>query len=157
PLAPRLMRSRNAMETKTTMPMHNRSECFLALVAIGAVLWMEACSVGPNYKRPAVNAPASFRGVSPTEEPASAPVPASSIPAAPGTPSTTSLGDEKWWEVFQDKELQELIRTALKKNYDIRIAAARVLQAQAQLGITRADQLPSLSVGGNVIGTRNPQ
>ena len=71
--------------------------------------------------------------------------------------STASLGNEKWWEVFQDKELQELIRTALKNNYDVRIAATRVLQAQAQLGVTRADQLPSLSVGGNVTGTGNPQ
>jgi multidrug efflux system outer membrane protein len=61
-----------------------------------------------------------------------------------------SLADEKWWELFQDKELQGLIRTALKNNYDVRIAAARVLQAQAQLGITRADQFPSVAVGGNI-------
>jgi multidrug efflux system outer membrane protein len=145
------------MEIKTGMPLHNRSKVFLTLSVVGAVLWMEACSVGPNYKRPAVNTPASFRGVSPGEEPVSALVPASSSPTATGTPSTASLGDEKWWEVFQDQELQELIRTALKNNYDVRIAATRVLQAQAQLGITRADQLPSLDVGGNVTGTRNPQ
>ncbi len=56
-----------------------------------------------------------------------------------------SLGEEKWWEVFQDKQLQDLIRTALKNNYDVNIAAARILKAQAQLGITRADQLPTLS------------
>jgi multidrug efflux system outer membrane protein len=67
------------------------------------------------------------------------------------------LGDAKWWEVFQDPELQSLIRTALKNNYDVRIAATRVLQAQAQLGITRADQLPSLSVGGNVNSQQSPQ
>lgn len=145
------------MEIKTTMPVRNRSEFFLTQLAIGAVLWMGACSVGPNYKRPAVNAPASFRGVSPTENPASTPVPASSSPAATGTPSTASLGDERWWELFQDKELQELIRTAVKNNYDVRIAATRVLQAKAQLGITRADQLPSLEVGGNVTGIQNPQ
>ena len=66
------------------------------------------------------------------------------------------MGDEKWWKVFQDKELQDLIRTALKNNYDVRIAATRVLQAQAQLGITRADQLPSLSVGGNITRIRDP-
>jgi multidrug efflux system outer membrane protein len=53
--------------------------------------------------------------------------------------------------------LQGLIRTALKNNYDVRIAATRVLQAQAQLGITRADQLPSLSVGANVTSVRNPK
>jgi multidrug efflux system outer membrane protein len=72
-----------------------------------------------------------------------------------GSSATTPLGDEKWWEVFQDKELQGLIRTALKNNYDVRIAAARVLQAQAQLGITRADQLPSVSVGGNITGEQS--
>lgn len=145
------------MEIKAAKLMRNRSGLSLTLFVTGAVLWMGACSVGPNYKRPAVNAPASFRGVSATEEPASPPVPASSSSAVPGTPSAASLGDEKWWEVFQDKELQELVRTALKNNYDVRIAATRILQAQAQLGITRADQLPSLSVGGNVTGVRNPQ
>jgi multidrug efflux system outer membrane protein len=61
--------------------------------------------------------------------------------------SAKSIGDEKWWEVFQDKQLQDLIRTALKNNYDVNIAAARILKAQAQLGITRADQLPTVGVG----------
>ena len=146
------------MEIKTTMSRRNCSEFFLTLSAIGAVLWMGACSVGPNYKRPAVNVPASFRGVvSPADEPTPAPAPASASAMATDGRSTASLGNEKWWEVFQDKELQELIRTALKNNYDVRIAATRVLQAQAQLGITRADQLPSLSVGGGVTGTGNPQ
>src|SRR5260370_17220000 len=70
--------------------------------------------------------------------------------------ATASLGDEKWWEVFQDPKLQSLIRRALKNNYDVRIAAARVLQAQAQLGITRADQLPSFSGGGNVTSQQSP-
>jgi multidrug efflux system outer membrane protein len=138
------------METRKTMLMRKRSEFFSAFLAGGASLWMAACSVGPNYKRPAVNAPASFRGVAPAEAPASSDSNNSSSP-------TAALGDEKWWEVFEDKELQELIRTALKNNYDVRIAATRVLQAQAQLGITRADQLPTLDVGGNVTSTRNPQ
>ena len=75
----------------------------------------------------------------------------------PAAPSAQSLGDEKWWEVFQDPELQSLIRTALKNNYDVRIAATRVLQAQAQLGITRADQFPSLSAGGNITGLQSPK
>jgi multidrug efflux system outer membrane protein len=63
---------------------------------------------------------------------------------------SASLGDQKWWEVFQDEELQSLIRTALQQNYDARIAGARILQAQAQLGITRADQFPSVSAGANI-------
>jgi len=80
----------------------------------------------------------------------------SSTPASSANTAPASLGDEKWWEVFEDKELQGLIRTALQNNYDVRIAAARVLEAQAQLGITRADQLPSLGVGGNITSIRNP-
>jgi outer membrane protein, multidrug efflux system len=139
------------------MPMRKRSEFFPAVLAGGALLWMAACSVGPNYKRPAVNAPASFRGVTPDEAPTSSSAPASSDLSNTSNTTVASLGEDKWWEVFQDKELQELIRTALKNNYDVRIAATRVLQARAQLGITRADQLPTLDVGGNVTGTRNPQ
>jgi multidrug efflux system outer membrane protein len=65
------------------------------------------------------------------------------------------LGDQKWSEVFQDKTLQGLIRTAIEKNYDARIAAARVLEAQAQLGITRADQFPSLGGSGNVTAEKS--
>jgi multidrug efflux system outer membrane protein len=127
-----------------------------------SVLWMfgtAACTVGPNYKRPAVNVPADYRGASGTESaPNSVAQPTAPAPnvATPNGPSVASLGDEKWWDVFQDKELQELIRVALKNNYDVHIAATRVMQAQAQLGIVRADQFPSLSAGGNVTSTRNP-
>jgi multidrug efflux system outer membrane protein len=75
--------------------------------------------------------------------------------AAPPVPE--SLGEQKWWEVFQDKQLQDLIHTALQQNYDVRIAATRILQAQAQLGITRADQLPTISGGAQAVNERNPQ
>jgi len=71
--------------------------------------------------------------------------------------TTESLGEQKWWEVFQDKQLQDLIRTALQQNYDVRIAATRILQAQAQLGITRADQLPTISGGAQAVNERNPR
>lgn len=74
--------------------------------------------------------------------------------AQPALSPTASLADEKWWELFQDKELQNLIRIALKNNYDVRIAATQVLQAQAQLGITRANQLPSVSAGGSITNQR---
>jgi multidrug efflux system outer membrane protein len=72
-------------------------------------------------------------------------------------PAAESLGDQKWWEVFQDEELQKLIRASLQQNYDVRIAAARILQAQAQLGITRADQFPSIAAGASAIDQRSPQ
>ena len=136
----------------------NRSRTMLALLGSGAVLCMGACSVGPNYKRPTVTVPTAYRDAG-ASEPAttgeSAPSSAN-LPASSGS-AHSSLGDEKWWVVFQDKELQGLIRAALKNNYDVRIAAARVLEAQAQLGITRADQLPSLDGGGNITSLRNPK
>jgi outer membrane protein, multidrug efflux system len=96
--------------------------------------------VGPDYKRPPVEAPGVYRGDSQS-------------PVA----SSESMGGEKWWEVFQDPVLQELIRTALEQNYDVRIAASRVLQAQAQLGITRANQFPTVSAGTQVFSEGNPK
>lgn len=125
-----------------------------ALPLFLGTLILSGCAVGPNYKKPAVDVPVTYRG------PVADTTSAESQPTTPAvTPSATaaSLGDEKWWEVFQDKELQGLIRTAVKNNYDVRIAATRVLQAQAQVGITRADQLPSLSAGGLINSQQSPK
>jgi multidrug efflux system outer membrane protein len=134
----------------TLAPVVTKS--FAELLFCGALFWMSACSVGPNYKRPAANVPTAYRGASALE---STPTPPGA--ATGGGPASVSLGKEKWWQVFQDQELQGLIRTALKNNYDVRIAATRVLEARAQLGITRADQLPSVSAGGNITSLRNPK
>src|SRR5882672_3801187 len=106
------------------------------------MLLSAGCAVGPNYKRPSVDVPGMYRGTSPQD--------AAQQPAE-------SLGERKWWEVFQDKQLQDLIHTALQQNYDVRIAATRILQAQAQLGITRADQLPTISAGAQAVNERNPR
>lgn len=105
-------------------------------------LLLAGCTVGPNYKRPKVDVPPVYRGAA-AEQPANA--------------GTGSLGDQKWWDVYPDEELQKLIRTALQQNYDVRIAAARIVQAQAQLGITRADQFPSISAGAAATDQRSPQ
>lgn len=111
----------------------------MLLACVGAAC-LAGCAVGPNYKRPSTDTPSSYRGLTPEEAAKS---------------DSASLADQKWWEVFQDKELQGLIRTALEKNYDARIAAARVLEARAQLGITRADQFPTLSAGGSQTNLRD--
>jgi multidrug efflux system outer membrane protein len=66
------------------------------------------------------------------------------------------LGDVKWWNVFQDEQLQTLIRVALEQNYDVRIAAERVLAAQAQLRIARSNQYPSAGVGVGGTTERQP-
>jgi len=128
----------------------NLKSMFLGIVL--TTTGLVGCAVGPNYKRPRVEVPVTYRD-------ATADSPAASEPAAGqgSAEPAASLGDEKWWQVFQDPELQNLIRTALKNNYDVRIAAARVLEARAQLGITRADQLPSLSAGGNIVSQQNPK
>ena len=102
------------------------------------VLLMTGCTLGPKYKRPAVQVPDTFRGS-----------------LSPG--GSESLGDEKWWTVFQDTQLQALIREALTQNYDLRIAATRVLEAQAALGITRADQFPTISGGASAVNERFPR
>ncbi len=99
----------------------------LVLGAVGLVL--AGCTLGPNYKRPEVKAPPAFRGA-PAEVPA---------------PSAKSLGDLGWWMIFQDPELQELVRTALVENYDLRITVTRVLQAQAQLTVVRSQQFPTVN------------
>jgi multidrug efflux system outer membrane protein len=109
---------------------------------LSAALLISGCTVGPNYKRPTVAVPTSYRGVAPD-----------------GTPQTdaAAVGDQKWWDIFQDEQLRALIRTALQQNYDLRIAASHVLEAQAQLRITRADQFPTLSAGAGIADTRTPQ
>src|SRR5215469_18071020 len=96
----------------------------LATIAM-LILMAAGCTVGPNYKRPSVDVPGSYRGAAPSSGTAQPDKEQQSAIAAaqPPQPATQSLADEKWWEVFQDKQLQELIRTALKNNYDVNIAA----------------------------------
>ena len=142
---------------KTSTRLQNKSRGGLrwlaAALAITAVVSLAGCKVGPNYRKPSVDVPGTYRGTPPEQ---AAPAPAVPAGTAPAAASPVALGDEKWWEVFQDQELQKLLRTALQQNYDVRVAATRVLEAQAQLGITRADQFPSASVGGSIFNQRNP-
>jgi multidrug efflux system outer membrane protein len=95
-------------------------------IAIGGLL-VSGCVVGPNYVKPTLPTPDRIRG--------------SQAPSA-----SVALGEATWWDVFQDSQLRTLVRTALTQNEDLRIAAARILQAEAQLGITRADQYPTVTV-----------
>ena len=92
------------------------------------------CTVGPDYKRPLVTVPDTYRETAAPE---------------PTATDAVSIGDQAWWDVFQDNQLRELIHTALQQNLDLRIAATRILQAQAQLGMTRADQFPTIDAGAS--------
>ncbi len=98
-----------------------------------AALGLSGCLVGPNYHRPATNLPNEF----------------------PGAPATReSIADKKWFDLFQDPTLKQLVQTALEQNFDVRIAAERVLEARAQYGITRANLLPTLDAQGSYTASR---
>src|SRR5579862_1367191 len=112
------------------------------LVLLSATLLTSGCTVGPNYKRPIVAVPSSYRGM---------------VPGQGAQTQTAPLGDQKWWDIFQDEQLRALIRTALAQNYDLRIAGSRVLEAHAQVGITRADQFPTLGAGAAIDDMRASQ
>src|ERR1700719_447553 len=109
---------------------------------LSAALLTSGCTLGPNYQRPPVAVPGSYRGTISDE--------AAQTRLGP-------LGDQKWWDIFQDEQLRMLIRTAAVQNYDSRIAASRVLEAKAQLGITRADQFPTVSAGAGIADVRTAQ
>jgi outer membrane protein, multidrug efflux system len=109
-------------------------------LAIGISL-LSGCNVGPKYVRPNVTAPPVYRGPDDSQAASAA---------------NNSFGDEKWTKVYREPELQELIRKALANNYDLRIAARRILEQQAQVRITRSQQFPTLTVGGTGIGATLP-
>ncbi len=112
------------------------------ILLFSVALLASGCSVGPNYKRPTVAVPGLYRGTVSTE-------------AKPT--QLAAVGDQKWWDIFQDEQLRTLIRTAVVQNYDSRIAASRLLEARAELGITRADQFPSLNAGAAISDNRTAQ
>lgn len=98
--------------------------------SIVAAALLGGCAIGPNYKRPPLAEPPTFRGQA--------------------TAEAASLADAPWWEVFQDPNLKGLIQEALRSNYDVRIAAARVQEARASLRVARSDLYPSLDYGAGV-------
>lgn len=114
----------------------------LATCLVFSCVVLTGCTVGPNYQRPKVTLPTQYRG---------------QAPSPPKPTPVVSLGNEKWWNVFHDPVLQQMIRTALKQNYNVRIAASRALQAQAQLGITRSYQFPIVQAGADMFSERNPK
>jgi outer membrane protein, multidrug efflux system len=110
----------------------------LSLVLLAA---LAGCAVGPNYQRPAVDTPAAYR-------------PASDAPAPTSTNSFADLG---WWQVFQDPQLSAYLSEALTNNWDLKIAAARVLQAEGTLNLARSQYFPTISAGADLYTTRTSQ
>src|SRR5271163_4854111 len=107
------------------------------LFAMLASVLMTGCKVGPNYHRPAVQTPAAYRDL--RENPQA-------------QAQAASYADLPWWQVFQDPQLQELIRTALKQNYDLQLATERINASRAQLVVTRSNLFPQVAGNGNFSG-----
>jgi multidrug efflux system outer membrane protein len=94
-----------------------------------------SCTLGPNYKRPIVEIPTVHRG-------------------STGHVGAESLADLKWFELFRDDTLTGLVTAALQQNFEVRIAAERVVQARALFGIARADRFPSVDASVDVVASR---
>src|SRR5262245_11558633 len=109
---------------------------FLAAVMLVGV-WASAAPAQKTYVRPPAQPPAVFRG---------------NDPAAPV--DQTSIGDLRWFEVFQDPALQELVRTAMVRNYDLLAAVTRINAERANLGLARSDQFPQFEAGADLTTTR---
>src|SRR5687767_13053744 len=82
-----------------------------------------------KYQRPPTKTPNEFRGA-----------------AAVSPADANSIGDLKWFEVFQDEALQKLVRTAIDQNYDLRLAVARINAARANVGLARSNQFPQFDL-----------
>jgi outer membrane protein, multidrug efflux system len=102
--------------------------------------WLAGCMVGPNYHRPAVQTPAVYRDLSPNPQ----------LQA-----QVASYADLPWWQVFKDPKLQELIRVALKQNYDLQLATERIVAARAQLAITRSNLFPQVRGNADFSGGKS--
>jgi len=106
-------------------------------VAMASLGLVAGCRVGPNYHRPVVKSPTAFRDLSENAQ----------VQA-----QAASYADLPWWQVFQDAQLQELIRTALKQNYDLQLATERINSARAQVIVTRSNLFPRVQGNGNFAG-----
>src|SRR5260370_2038761 len=106
----------------------------VAVLASGIVA---GCKVGPNYHRPVVQPPTAFRDLS--EHP--------QVQA-----QAASYADLPWWQVFQDPQLQGLVRTALKKSYDLQLATERINAARAQVAISRSRLFPQVQGNADFSG-----
>ena len=112
----------------------------LSLASILTFSLVGGCAVGPNYHRPTVQTPSAYRDLSDNPQ---------------AQAQAASFADLPWWQVFQDPQLQDLIRTALKQNYDLQIATERIKAARAQVAITRSSLFPQVSGEGNFVGGKS--
>ena len=127
-------RGNRAKEEKRSKPLKKRTELMAAMMSLSLVA---GCRVGPNYHRPVVQPPTAFRDLSENPQ---------------AQAHAASYADLPWWQVFQDPQLQELIRTALKQNYDLQLATERINAARAQVAISRSRLFPQVQGNGDFSG-----
>src|SRR6267154_1403093 len=131
------------------LPTHGREVCAeegfmkkmrpLISVILASIL-IGGCTVGPKYHKPAVQTPTTYRDLRESPQ---------------AQAQVASYADLPWWQVFQDPQLQDLVRTALKQNYDMQLATERINAARAQLGITRSSLFPQVQGDGNFTGGKD--
>ena len=121
-------------EDKRSKPLKKLTELMAAMMSLSLVA---GCRVGPNYHRPVVQPPTAFRDLSENSQ---------------AQAQAASYADLPWWQVFQDPQLQELIRTALKQNYDLQLATERINAARAQVAISRSRLFPQVQGNGDFSG-----
>jgi len=103
----------------------------LAILLLGTIIYISGCKLGPNFEQPKYQGPETFRFDSIT---------------------TDTIVNLRWWELFNDTNLDTLIKTALAENKDVLVAAARIEAARANVGFTKADQWPSFGFSANAGG-----
>src|SRR5437762_5381403 len=103
---------------------------FRLLLVLCGFAWFAGCAAGPDYNRPLIESPATFRG--------------------DNSPTNSSFADLDWWQVYQDNNLQALVREALTNNYDLRIAVTRVEQSRAIAMQARSQFVPTVTYNGTV-------
>jgi len=123
-----------AKEKQRSKPMKKLTAFMAAMMSSSLVV---GCSVGPNYHRPVVQPPTAYRDLSENPQ----------VQA-----QAASYADLPWWQVFQDPQLQELIRTALKQNYDLQLATERINAARAQVAIARSRLFPQVQGNADFSG-----
>jgi outer membrane protein, multidrug efflux system len=123
------------------MKVEGRKALGLCTVLIFIAI-LSSCKVGPNYERPAVHPPSEFRRA------------ASDTTVTSGT---NSFGDLGWWSLYDDPQLKSYISEALANSWDVKIAAARVLEAAASAKITRSQFFPTINAGGDWQTTRSSE
>jgi multidrug efflux system outer membrane protein len=139
---PETTKMTQSLQRRETLRLYGSGRKGMWAFVILAAVVLAGCKVGPNYHRPDVQIPSSFRAPSEAQQ---------------AQAQASSFADLPWWQVFHDPQLQTLIHSALKSNYDLALATERITAARAQVGITRSNEFPQVSANPDFSGTKTDQ